>query len=309
MATRSPAVSTTALGKRIPVVLSVMQWSVAPDWLHWLPPYLLTAIATAAVIGLTSDLWSYPEEHLLAVAVVLAHNLSALVLLLGDPGIYPRHVAARATPPTKDTSGTEGPAYCRTCELWRPARTSHCYTCGVCVLEHDHHCTLIGACIGKRSLRWFVCYLLTMVVQLCVGMAFLVRSFRRVPLEKDWKKMAPPAGTDRWTSQAITSFENQATMTLLAHLAAIGLIGVLLVPVTIGTVVYVVLPLTNTTWREARSGLRLQLEERPKPLTLLWRVRLLPDQVARVIRNVKRMCDAGPSHLAGPGAPADGTEQ
>ena len=54
--------------------------------------------------------------------------------------------------------------YCSTCHIWRPSRTSHCNTCQQCILNHDHHCIFLNNCIGQRNYKFFLWFLLYMVI-------------------------------------------------------------------------------------------------------------------------------------------------
>lgn len=44
---------------------------------------------------------------------------------------------------------------CRTCRIWRPARSGHDWMDDVCIEEFDHKCTVVGAAIGKRNFGYF----------------------------------------------------------------------------------------------------------------------------------------------------------
>lgn len=264
--------------------------SVAPDWYTWLWSYTLTTGAAACVVWLSHDLWSSTVTTLVNV-LVLTNQFSAAAMLLCDPGIYPRgHPAAACDAGDgtggRATAGDEEQRFCRRCQQPRPPRASHCYVCNVCVLEHDHHCVLLGVCVGKHSQRWFVLYLLSSTTQLYAGMCLLICSFRRTPLEKDWQRLPPPNGATTWTAEDIAAFQDSATLHILLHFAVMALIGVLMIPITIGTVAYVLLPLTNTTWREAtHDGIRFH-----KPHAAaqhMW--------VAQLCLNVFNMVCAGPS--------------
>lgn len=52
--------------------------------------------------------------------------------------------------------------YCPTCESARPFRASHCTFCDNCVENFDHHCGVIGACVGRRNVRYFWGFLVSM---------------------------------------------------------------------------------------------------------------------------------------------------
>lgn len=94
-----------------------------------------------------------------------------------DPGILPRNLhpmpppeenedPLRLAPPTNDwtmiksaqsaTAAMEVPTkYCKTCNIWRPARGHHCRICDNCIETQDHHCVWINNCVGRRNYRYF----------------------------------------------------------------------------------------------------------------------------------------------------------
>ncbi|PBP28448.1 DHHC zinc finger domain-containing protein [Diplocarpon rosae] len=96
---------------------------------------------------------------------------------LSDPGILPRNLhpmpppeenedPLRLAPPTNDwtmiksaqsaTAAMEVPTkYCKTCNIWRPARGHHCRICDNCIETQDHHCVWINNCVGRRNYRYF----------------------------------------------------------------------------------------------------------------------------------------------------------
>lgn len=94
-----------------------------------------------------------------------------------DPGILPRNLhpfppadenedPLRLAPPMNDwtmiksaqsaTAAMEVPTkYCKTCNIWRPARGHHCRICDNCIETQDHHCVWLNNCVGRRNYRYF----------------------------------------------------------------------------------------------------------------------------------------------------------
>ncbi|KAK7204814.1 DHHC palmitoyltransferase-domain-containing protein [Myxozyma melibiosi] len=62
--------------------------------------------------------------------------------------------------------------FCSKCKCWKPDRTHHCSSCKKCVLKMDHHCPWFSTCIGFYNHKFFILFLLY-VVLLC-GMSFVV---------------------------------------------------------------------------------------------------------------------------------------
>ncbi|RMZ54089.1 hypothetical protein APUTEX25_002666, partial [Auxenochlorella protothecoides] len=56
----------------------------------------------------------------------------------------------------------QNPAWCYTCNAYRPIRSKHCGQCGRCCEEFDHHCPVVGTCVARGNRREFLGYLLTL---------------------------------------------------------------------------------------------------------------------------------------------------
>ncbi|XP_054738440.1 probable palmitoyltransferase ZDHHC24 isoform X1 [Anastrepha obliqua] len=54
--------------------------------------------------------------------------------------------------------------YCSVCEMLAPPRSWHCSICDTCILKRDHHCSFTGSCIGHKNHRYFVFFLLYLVI-------------------------------------------------------------------------------------------------------------------------------------------------
>lgn len=69
--------------------------------------------------------------------------------------------------------------YCATCHIWRIPRMSHCSICNVCVESHDHHCVYLNNCVGRGNYRYFLWFLLSVVMTCAYLIIFMyLRCFR-----------------------------------------------------------------------------------------------------------------------------------
>ncbi|XP_017145864.1 probable palmitoyltransferase ZDHHC24 [Drosophila miranda] len=53
---------------------------------------------------------------------------------------------------------------CNECQALVPPRSWHCEVCNVCVLKRDHHCRFTCCCIGHHNYRYFVYFLLYLMI-------------------------------------------------------------------------------------------------------------------------------------------------
>lgn len=54
--------------------------------------------------------------------------------------------------------------YCRKCNVYKPDRTHHCYNHNQCVLRFDHCCGVLNNCIGLYNYKYFMLYVLYVVL-------------------------------------------------------------------------------------------------------------------------------------------------
>ena len=81
------------------------------------------------------------------------------------------HLRAAFTDPGKIEEGMTPPFQsefmdmknCEKCqgrETWKPARAHHCSECDFCVFKMDHHCPWINNCVGHRNMKYFLQFIL-----------------------------------------------------------------------------------------------------------------------------------------------------
>jgi len=63
---------------------------------------------------------------------------------------------------------------CHKCGGPKPLRCHHCKVCRRCVLKMDHHCPFVNNCVGLRNHRFFILFLLELVIGCSVLVACLL---------------------------------------------------------------------------------------------------------------------------------------
>nr|XP_009408160.1 PREDICTED: protein S-acyltransferase 11 isoform X4 [Musa acuminata subsp. malaccensis] len=66
--------------------------------------------------------------------------------------------------PIVEKDGLENYTYCAYCSKPKPPRAHHCRSCRMCVLDMDHHCPFIGNCVGAANHRYFIAFLISVVI-------------------------------------------------------------------------------------------------------------------------------------------------
>lgn len=97
------------------------------------------------------------------IIILLTFFISYTITFLMNPGIpkYDEN-AILGQPREKYT-------FCNLCKIWvnNENKTSHCFDCNVCVEGYDHHCPWTGKCIGKKNLKYFYIFLMSILFVFC----------------------------------------------------------------------------------------------------------------------------------------------
>ncbi|CAG5124503.1 unnamed protein product [Candidula unifasciata] len=144
-----------------------------------------------------------PEKnHLLLPMVLLFSNAAAFhVSCASDPGrVTPANVAMLASLYKADGVIYKADVECRTCKVIKPPRSKHCRICNCCVHRFDHHCIWTNNCVGGGNLRFFLVFLLTLVVMIVNG---AVTSTRAMVLMVTHFKMLETGYVDPQTGQVL----------------------------------------------------------------------------------------------------------
>ncbi|KXN70929.1 zf-DHHC-domain-containing protein [Conidiobolus coronatus NRRL 28638] len=120
----------------------------------------------------------------MSLALLVAFFSVLAYLRISDPGTVTRQNLDNV----KDRYEMDGLIYykkfCTTCKWNRPPRTKHCKLCNRCHLMMDHHCIWIDNCVASSNHKYFLLYLIIMIVASVYG-SFL---FYRI-LSKDFNKI------------------------------------------------------------------------------------------------------------------------
>eukprot|EP01117_Protostelium_nocturnum_P018922 TRINITY_DN8026_c0_g1_i1.p1 TRINITY_DN8026_c0_g1~~TRINITY_DN8026_c0_g1_i1.p1 ORF type:complete len:387 (+),score=109.88 TRINITY_DN8026_c0_g1_i1:65-1225(+) len=179
-----------------------------------------------------------------------------------DPGIVPRNAkwkeinqqeesnealgsAKQKLRETKRTFVINGIEYstkfCTICNVYQPLRSHHCRVCNCCIEGFDHHCPWIGNCVGKLNYRYFLLFIWTVTVLLCLILSFSLTEFSLLmkarregrPINVVWDFTANSAGPVREIISGIL-----ALYTFFVLLSLVVLVGFHAILITKGMKTY-----------------------------------------------------------------------
>ena len=70
---------------------------------------------------------------------------------------------------------------------WKPQRAHHCRECGFCIHKMDHHCPWVNNCVGYRNMKYFLQFVLYIMLSSATLSLFMVLSFYNLLVCKDTK--------------------------------------------------------------------------------------------------------------------------
>lgn len=87
----------------------------------------------------------------------------------GDPGRVSTSIEHRyetITEFSEQRNGFDIRYFCSTCLVKKPIRSKHCNHCDRCVARFDHYCPWVGNCIGAKNHRYFLIFLVSVLLNL-----------------------------------------------------------------------------------------------------------------------------------------------
>ena len=115
--------------------------------------------------------WISYCSHVVFTTFLLTNTMANLVLVMVTDTSYRRVSLPVVSQP--------GWMFCPYCQYHTPPRSHHCTTCCTCILRRDHHCFFVGKCIGFYNHRYFVDFLIYVLVAAFYG---VILSFRAIAI-------------------------------------------------------------------------------------------------------------------------------
>ncbi|XP_050501073.1 probable palmitoyltransferase ZDHHC24 [Diabrotica virgifera virgifera] len=80
--------------------------------------------------------------------------------------------------------------FCSVCESLAPPRSWHCSVCNVCILKRDHHCMFTSYCVGLENHRYFMVFLLYMLIATLYASFYNMRFISHfITFDFSWKSI------------------------------------------------------------------------------------------------------------------------
>lgn len=123
----------------------------------------------------------YGGFHSTITAILAFITFSSFCLAAFKPAGAPNTITWGSYPVVEKNS-LENCTFCTYCDKPKPPRAHHCRSCRMCVLDMDHHCPFIGNCVGAANHRYFISFLISVVIScLYVVMMTLYTAFHIWP--------------------------------------------------------------------------------------------------------------------------------
>jgi len=150
-------------------VCSEYLWEKVSVWLVIMTSLVLLATVFFLLLTSCTDPGILPRQELQrGMSERMKHDVE---LVVGACASLQAADEAQAEEWLTEERKAEGYAWCRTCHVIRPPRSSHCPDCNNCVLTFDHHCPFVNNCIGQRNYGFFSAFLVSTG---CLGFAVAV---------------------------------------------------------------------------------------------------------------------------------------
>lgn len=112
---------------------------------------------------------SYEEKLIINILLSLAILLHVF-LKYSNPGTVTKTTGS-------GISSSNNDEFCKKCNVFKGSSThiGHCPVCSVCVLNRDHHCFWVDNCIGYFNHKWFILYLIHLLVLFLYSITVIYR--------------------------------------------------------------------------------------------------------------------------------------
>lgn len=154
------------------------------------------------IIWLSPSMPSLTSIVFLSVSLILWHFF--VKSWRGDPGVVAttQDQKFRTIIELAERGGFDTQYFCSSCLVRKPIRSKHCSVCNRCVAKFDHHCPWVNNCIGARNHRYFIGYLIMLVV-MCLFVLYGCSRFwaaacPRPTFPTFWHSVWAVAACDSW---------------------------------------------------------------------------------------------------------------